>query len=86
MSKRRIPGRTETCSGCEYDLHCCLNCKHYALGRQGDCISPTIEPVQDKEKATFCGEFEFAKDRSPETGDGARHKGRGAWDSLFGDD
>jgi hypothetical protein len=42
--------------------------------------------VLDKEKANFCGEFEFADDRGPETEDGARQKGRNAWDSLFGDD
>lgn len=85
VSERRIPGRTETCAGCEYDLYCCFNCRHYAPGRPNDCISPTIEPVHDKEKANFCGEFEFADDRGPVKDDGTRQEGRDAWGDLFGD-
>lgn len=85
VSERRIPGRTETCVGCSYDLHCCLNCMLFAPGRPNDCMSPTVDPVLDKEKANFCGEFEFAEDRGPEKDDDSRENGRDAWDKLFGD-
>jgi hypothetical protein len=48
-------------------------------------MSPTIEPVLDKEKANFCGEFEFAEDKGPENDNDSGQESREAWDSLFGD-
>ena len=51
----------------------------------GECTSPTTELVVAKEKANFCGEFDFAVDRGSGTEDTAREKGRQAWDTLFGE-
>jgi len=84
ISEQRFPGRTETCAKCGYDLHCCLNCKLYVPGKPNDCMSPTVEGVLDKEKANFCDEFDFAKDRKPENHDDARQESKDAWDNLFG--
>jgi len=67
------------------DLHCCLNCRFYAPGRPNDCMSPTVEPVRDKERANFCGEFEFAEDRGQEKDGGSGQDARKTWDDLFGD-
>jgi hypothetical protein len=39
--------------------------------------------VLDKEKANFCGEFEFAQNRKPESDDSGRNKSRSAWNGLF---
>jgi len=78
-------GRTETCAECGVDLHCCLNCKHYAPNKPNECMSPTVERVLDKEKANFCDEFDFAEDRAPAKDDGKRHASKDAWDNLFGD-
>jgi hypothetical protein len=47
-------------------------------------MSPTVDPVLDKEKANFCGEFEFAEDRGSEKDDASRQNSREAWDNLFG--
>ena len=85
VSEHRIPGRTETCSKCGYDLLCCLDCRFYAPGRPNDCMSPTVQLVLDKEKANFCDEFEFADDRGPEKDDGSRQESKNSWDNLFGD-
>ena len=85
ISEQRFPGRTETCAQCGYDLHCCLNCKLYTPGKPNDCATPTIELVLDKEKANFCGEFDFAKGRAPQKQDKAGQQSKDAWDKLFGD-
>ncbi|UCD58775.1 MAG: hypothetical protein JSV16_06620 [Candidatus Hydrogenedentota bacterium] len=85
ISEQRFPGRTETCTKCGCDLHCCLNCRFYDPYAPNQCKSPTTELVLDKEKANFCDEFEFAEDRGPEDKQAAREKSKEAWDRLFGD-
>ena len=85
VSEQRYPGRTETCEKCGSYLTCCLNCKLYDAHAPGQCTSPTTELVVDKEKANFCGEFDFADGRGPDTDNDASRKGRQAWDNLFGD-
>jgi hypothetical protein len=86
VSERRIPARAETCESCGWDLHCCLNCKFHAPGKPGDCFSPTIEPVLDKEKSNFCDEFVFADDKGSKDNNKAEEKSRNTWDSLFDGD
>ncbi len=85
VSERRLPGRTETCAECGYDLHCCLNCKLYDPAAPQQCKSPTVELVADKEKANFCDEFEFAEDKGPQKDDAKRERSKDAWNKLFGD-
>jgi len=85
VSEQRFPGRTETCVECEYDLHCCLNCKLYDARAPNQCATPTTEFVLDKEKANFCDEFEFAEDRGPQKADGKAEESRDVWNKLFGE-
>lgn len=85
VSERRLPGRTETCAECGYDLHCCLNCKLYDPAAPQQCKSPTVELVADKEKANFCDEFEFVEDTGPQKDDAKKERSKDAWNKLFGD-
>jgi len=50
-------GRTDTCPVCDADLHCCLNCRHYAPGAYNECRESQAERVLDKERANFCDFF-----------------------------
>jgi hypothetical protein len=84
VSEQRFPGRTEVCTQCGSDLYCCLNCKLYDEHAPNQCKTPTTELVLDKEKANFCGEFDFAEDNGPAEEDPARDKSKEAWDNLFG--
>ncbi len=84
ISQHRIPGRTETCSRCGYDLRCCLNCSLYDATAPQQCKSPTVELVQDKEKGNFCDEFDFAEGRGPQKAEPKQDQSRDAWKKLFG--
>lgn len=78
------PGRSESCAKCGADLHCCMNCRLYdpALSRQ--CMSRTVEFVQDKEKRNFCDEFEFVQDKPGGSGGGSSSGDtKKKWDDLF---
>ncbi|GAB4339090.1 MAG: hypothetical protein Kow0099_13800 [Candidatus Abyssubacteria bacterium] len=84
VSQQRFPARTETCTACGYDLHCCLNCTLYDPAAPNQCRSRTTELVLDKEKANFCDEFTFAEDKGPQKESDAHAKSRNAWKNLFG--
>ena len=75
-----------TCAGCGADLHVCRNCRFYDTFKPSACQIPDIDPVMDKERATFCDEFEFA-DRTPPPAHKATanptSNARDRFDSLF---
>lgn len=50
-------GRSDTCSHCGRDLHCCLQCKFYDPGSYNECREVQAERVVDKERANFCDYF-----------------------------
>ena len=52
-------GRADTCSACDADLHCCLNCRYYDEGAYNDCSETQAERVVDKERSNFCDYFSF---------------------------
>lgn len=49
----------QTCPVCFADLHVCLNCKHYAIGKPNNCNVPNTEFVADRGKNNFCEDFEI---------------------------
>ena len=56
-----LPGRSETCEKCRGDLRVCLNCTHYDLRAAHQCRERRADPVADKNTATFCEYFDFAR-------------------------
>ena len=49
--------RSTECPSCGKDVKVCRNCRFYSPGAHWDCRETIPEPVQDKEKANFCGYF-----------------------------
>ncbi len=59
-------GRLDECPHCSRDLHTCLQCRHYDRAVHNQCREPQAEWVPDKERANFCGYFEFGRDVTDE--------------------
>ena len=76
-------GFRDVCPSCQAYLHCCKNCRLYDRNAYHQCKSSTTEFVQDKEKANFCAEFDWAATGSPHPlkGEG---EGKKKWEDLFG--
>jgi len=51
-------GRAEYCRTCRAEIHVCRMCRFYDLSKARQCAEPVAEPVQDKQRANFCGYFE----------------------------
>lgn len=56
-------GRGEYCRACRAEIHVCRMCRFHDLSKARQCAEPVAEPVQDKERANFCGYFEPAPGR-----------------------
>ena len=75
-------GRRDACLKCGSDLHCCLNCRFYALGHHNDCLETQAERQVDKRVGNFCEYFSF---RIGARGPGAAGPdARVKLDALFG--
>jgi len=51
-------GRAEYCRACRAEIHVCRTCRFYDTRKANQCAEPVAEPVQNKERANFCGYFE----------------------------
>jgi hypothetical protein len=51
-------GRAEYCRACRAEIHVCRMCRFFDLTKARQCAEPVAEPVQNKERANFCGYFE----------------------------
>jgi hypothetical protein len=81
--------RTDSCSHCQSDLKCCLNCRLHDPGANNQCREPQAEWQTDKEKSNFCEFFEFRETSTlGQPGMGGSESGpdraRSAFDALFG--
>ena len=73
--------RTEECRACRAELHVCLMCRFYDTTKARQCAEPVAEPVQNKERANFCGYFEPVAGRfRPPTG---KDYDKAALEALF---
>ncbi|MFN8389067.1 MAG: hypothetical protein U0136_02110 [Bdellovibrionota bacterium] len=54
-------GRSESCDSCRYDLHVCLNCKHYDRASYNECREPMADRVVDKDRRNFCDYFALGR-------------------------
>ena len=50
-------GRAEYCRACRAEIHACRMCRFYDTRKANQCAEPVAEPVQNKERANFCGYF-----------------------------
>ncbi|HKX59812.1 MAG TPA: hypothetical protein VJN00_10610 [Steroidobacteraceae bacterium] len=75
-------GRAEYCRGCRAEIHVCRMCRFYDLSKARQCAEPVAEPVQNKERANFCGYFEPVAGRFKPTSPTA-DSARAALDALF---
>lgn len=60
-------GFRDYCPNCNHSLHCCKNCKFYAVGRRNDCMIPATDYIADKEAANFCEEFQWIQKNQTQT-------------------
>ena len=51
-------GRSEYCRVCRAEIHVCRMCRFYDTRKANHCAEPVAEPVQNKERANFCGYFD----------------------------
>jgi hypothetical protein len=75
-------GRSEYCRACRAEIHVCRMCRFYDVTKARQCAEPVAEPVQDKERANFCGYFEPVAGRFRPT-DAARDTASSALEALF---
>jgi hypothetical protein len=75
-------GRSEYCRACRAEIHVCRMCRFYDLSKAKQCAEPVAEPVQNKERANFCGYFEPVAGRF-RAADPAANVSRAALDALF---
>jgi len=81
------PGKNETCSKCDADLHVCFNCHNHDPAAYNECRSRTAEPVKEKTRHNLCDEFRFdsqgSAGTSPSVG-APKNEMEQKWKDLFG--
>lgn len=75
-------GRAEYCRACRAEVHVCRMCRFFDLSKAKQCAEPVADPVQNKERANFCGYFEPVAGRH-KPADPAAEGARAALDVLF---
>ena len=76
-------GRSEACSRCGADLHCCRNCKFYDPSAYNECREPQAERVLEKERSNFCDYFEIAAQPYTMKGSDAAAEAKRKLEGLF---
>jgi len=75
-------GRAEYCRACRAEIHVCRMCRFYDTRKANQCAEPVAEPVQNKERANFCGYFVPVAGRF-RPGSSATGEARAALEALF---
>jgi hypothetical protein len=75
-------GRSDYCRACRAEVHVCRMCRFYDVTKARQCAEPVAEPVQNKERANFCGYFEPVAGRF-RPANPAADAARSALDALF---
>jgi hypothetical protein len=59
------------CPRCQFEFHCCKQCRHFDTGARFECTEPIPERITKKDARNDCPLFEFRmtieKDTSPVT-------------------
>jgi len=78
----RVVGRKDTCSNCQADLRCCLNCTFYDDRVSNQCRESQAERVLEKDRSNFCDYFVY-RNVDSERGVGGKQTARDKLASLF---
>jgi hypothetical protein len=58
-----------TCPKCQFELHCCKQCRYFDSGAQFECTQPIPERISPKDAKNSCTFYEFRttveKDTAP---------------------
>jgi hypothetical protein len=65
------PGRADTCTACDADVHCCCNCEFYDVSSYNECRETQAERVLEKDRSNFCDYFAFKQGSSGRAVSGA---------------
>jgi len=76
--------RLAKCRSCNADLHCCRQCRFFDLTVSKQCREPIAEPVQDKQRANFCGYLEIDPTAYKQSGENLTAKSQDSLSALFG--
>ena len=76
-------GRSEICSHCRADLHCCRNCRFYDEPAQNQCRESSAEWVSDREKNNFCDYFSFRASAEAGRQEKDQQEARAKLEALF---
>jgi hypothetical protein len=77
-----------TCALCGGDLHICLNCRFFSERSHNKCLEPGAEFQRVRDRANFCGYFQYREGGAPSREEGGGDKAEEArrkLDELFGD-
>lgn len=77
--------RSDECSACNADLHCCLSCKNYSSALSDNCTQDRADFVLEKEKANFCEFFDPSPNAFIESDNSAAELARVKLAELFGE-
>jgi len=86
---QEILERNRLCPGCGSDIHCCLNCTHYAPELVSRCREPETPWVADRAVQNQCPFFELLaspRERAAEAASGdtsEAEKAKKAFRALF---
>ena len=75
----RKAGRRDDCPHCGAELHVCLNCSFYDPSLTRGCRENQADEVREKDRANFCGWFEFREGRPGEEADDAARQAAAAF-------
>jgi hypothetical protein len=76
--------RAAECRRCGADLHVCRLCEYFDRRAARSCREPVAEPVNDKERANFCGYFRAQPGAFAPADTAGAEAAKTALDSLFG--
>lgn len=76
-------GRKETCSFCQANLRCCLNCTFYDSASYNACRETQAERVLEKDRSNFCEYFVYRDSMSAKGITGIKDKQREKLNALF---
>ncbi len=83
LDKGKAGFRAE-CPHCNRALHCCLNCRFHAPGKNNDCAETKADRVVDKDRQNFCEYLEFRDSPvPPASGSDEKEKAKAAAEALF---
>ncbi|MDQ1240279.1 MAG: hypothetical protein QG577_2465 [Thermodesulfobacteriota bacterium] len=75
--------RSDTCSSCGSDLHCCLNCLDYAELSSDQCRESQAERVALKDHRNFCEYFAPRSEARSGTSRNRAEEARAKLEKLF---